>query len=515
VSAHFDRDYYLSTNSDIRKAGVDPLLHFMQAGWKEGRNPSPGFNVRFYLRENPDVAAAGINPLVHYVTVGAREGRRPRRPLDALRRRLDKVEAPEDRAPKPLDPVDHSVAPGDLGAALRAAVNRRGLVLSFSHDDYAVVVGGVENVIGHEQRAFTGEGWGYLHVSPNMQLATLARLAPPEHVHVRLRLNGEHLGVCSFADLMSAVVATRFDLADLQCIIHHFKGHCPELIHDLVEATGACRPIVWTHDLFTLCPSYALMRNDVAFCGGPPPHSSSCAICCYGPERGRHVQRMRTFFERAKPTVLAPSDPILAFWRMQGHLDCPEAAVVPLAHLATVPREISPSDPLRVAHLGTRSITKGWSVFEDLALRLAGDDRYRFFHLGTLSGPTWPSVIHNIPVHVGPSDRSAMTDAVAEARIDVVVNWSLAFETFSFTTLEALAGGAYVVARAGAGNVWPAIVANAPGQGCALRHEEALLALFTGDDLRERVLTSRRRSGIIRYGGGTATWLMPHFSLGR
>src|SRR5262249_42758648 len=54
---------------------VNPFLHYMQSGWKEGRDPSPAFDSTQYLANNPDVAAAGVNPLQHYLQSGQFEGR--------------------------------------------------------------------------------------------------------------------------------------------------------------------------------------------------------------------------------------------------------------------------------------------------------------------------------------------------------------------------------------------------------------------------------------------------------
>ena len=55
----FDPVYYLAHNPDIAAAGVDPYQHYIQYGWKEGRNPSALFDNRYYLTQNPDVAAGG------------------------------------------------------------------------------------------------------------------------------------------------------------------------------------------------------------------------------------------------------------------------------------------------------------------------------------------------------------------------------------------------------------------------------------------------------------------------
>ncbi len=76
-SGYFDLFYYLVTYPECRRSDVDPLLHFIQFGWRERRNPSAKFDTEFYLRMNPDVAQAGINPLLHYLQHGLLEGRAP------------------------------------------------------------------------------------------------------------------------------------------------------------------------------------------------------------------------------------------------------------------------------------------------------------------------------------------------------------------------------------------------------------------------------------------------------
>ncbi len=53
------------------------MLHYLQTGWREGRDPHPLFAADWYLAQNPEVARAGINPLVHFVTQGAVAGRSP------------------------------------------------------------------------------------------------------------------------------------------------------------------------------------------------------------------------------------------------------------------------------------------------------------------------------------------------------------------------------------------------------------------------------------------------------
>ncbi|MBU2759071.1 hypothetical protein [Acidithiobacillus sulfurivorans] len=70
VSHDFDKDFYLTSNPDVRESGMDPIKHYLLSGWKEGRNPRSDFDVRFYLRLYPDIIFSGMNPFYHYLVYG-------------------------------------------------------------------------------------------------------------------------------------------------------------------------------------------------------------------------------------------------------------------------------------------------------------------------------------------------------------------------------------------------------------------------------------------------------------
>lgn len=75
VKEFFDEEYYCSTYEDIRKNNLDPLLHFMLFGWKEGRNPCAWFSTTGYAHRYGDVKLSGMNPFYHYLKYGRKEGR--------------------------------------------------------------------------------------------------------------------------------------------------------------------------------------------------------------------------------------------------------------------------------------------------------------------------------------------------------------------------------------------------------------------------------------------------------
>jgi glycosyltransferase involved in cell wall biosynthesis/GT2 family glycosyltransferase len=74
-SPWFDAEWYRTFYPDVARSGVEPAMHYLLHGAREGRDPGPAFSVAGYLARHPDVAASGVNPLLHYLEVGAAEGR--------------------------------------------------------------------------------------------------------------------------------------------------------------------------------------------------------------------------------------------------------------------------------------------------------------------------------------------------------------------------------------------------------------------------------------------------------
>jgi hypothetical protein len=75
VATAFDQAFYRATNPELNLTDFDPIRHYLEYGWREGRDPAPWFSVRRYLQRHPDVAMRGEEPLVDYLLQGARQGR--------------------------------------------------------------------------------------------------------------------------------------------------------------------------------------------------------------------------------------------------------------------------------------------------------------------------------------------------------------------------------------------------------------------------------------------------------
>lgn len=85
VEHAFDAAYYLRENSELGLSPGNAFRHYMQTGWREGRDPSPGFSGEYYLEHAPALRQAGLNPFVHYVLHGIAE----KRPGVPFHRRLE------------------------------------------------------------------------------------------------------------------------------------------------------------------------------------------------------------------------------------------------------------------------------------------------------------------------------------------------------------------------------------------------------------------------------------------
>ena len=55
---------------------VDPIKHFLNIGVKKFYNPNPSFDTRLYLKNYLDVKKVGINPLIHYILYGKIDNRK-------------------------------------------------------------------------------------------------------------------------------------------------------------------------------------------------------------------------------------------------------------------------------------------------------------------------------------------------------------------------------------------------------------------------------------------------------
>jgi hypothetical protein len=71
---YFDSGFYLSLNEDVSSAGAPPLRHYIQQGWREGREINPNLSFVTYRTVLASRNVAATEPLRHFLEVGVKEG---------------------------------------------------------------------------------------------------------------------------------------------------------------------------------------------------------------------------------------------------------------------------------------------------------------------------------------------------------------------------------------------------------------------------------------------------------
>ena len=77
---YFDPDWFLKRNRDVKKAGINALRHYLHYGAAEGRDPSAGFASRWYREQYMSRADDTLNPLDHYMRYGMAAEYAPKSP---------------------------------------------------------------------------------------------------------------------------------------------------------------------------------------------------------------------------------------------------------------------------------------------------------------------------------------------------------------------------------------------------------------------------------------------------
>jgi len=100
LATAFDPVFYRTVYDDIARVGADPFRHYVETGWREGRDPAPWFSVLAYLERHPE--AGGDDPFAHYLLRGWSEGCEPS-PSRYRERFLERIGGP--RRPTSAEPV--------------------------------------------------------------------------------------------------------------------------------------------------------------------------------------------------------------------------------------------------------------------------------------------------------------------------------------------------------------------------------------------------------------------------
>lgn len=491
----FDAHYYLATYLDVADAKVDPFQHFMHQGWREGRDPSAKFSTAYYLATCAGAVAAGLNPLVHYVEKGRMEGRATKPPggwqVEVLERCIPPAirEASFPSFSGPLLSYE-ALRTAVFGTTVQAKANSPlPMILAVSHDSYSTVTGGTQIFIADEMSNAVMCGVTHLHIAPSTPGLTIGDANRPTKVIVTK--NGAVLGQIEATEVFRLISTTQY--LNIRVSIHSLIGFGLAVLEGLRQIAQQTRTYLWLHDYSTLCDGFNLLRNDLAFCGGPGADSVECAVCVYGTERKARQSRLQEWFDRVNPVVVAPSEAALNIWKCASTpLTVASSIVVPhWTLLPTERRKRKKNSPIRVAFVGYAVSSKGWPIFSEIVDTLAHTDTYEFYHF--IKGGNSPnSTVKGVDCTVTSTDRLGTSTLMSQNSIDVVMIMSPWPETFSYVAAEALIAGCTIVCFECSGNV--AALANKTKQGLIYKGSTELFESVSDGSFHQEISKTIKQS---------------------
>jgi len=453
----FDEPFYVANYPDVAATGFNSFTHFLEHGFREGRDPNPWFSTDFYFKANPDILSAGINPFLHFLSTGRKEGRLPRDPLGEWRTLVSSMPNIIEQGllwPRVLTSSILSI--DALVREISTEMQRGGygsLGLIVGNDDYLKNSGGIQACISVDVLERGANRRATLYLWPAQPLPHLATDGEP---HVNLRLNGRSMGATTMPELSQALNAIGGSCeVESDLTVHGLMGHRPESLVALVQDSenSIDGVLFWAHDYFAACSCYTLAPYANEFCGAPNSDSIQCRVCPSGVGRTSHLASIRELLDLPNTLVIAPSTVSEVVFRRATGWSGP-TRVKPLGEFEWLGfrRELTSSDtPIRIAFVGYPSPRKGWIDFIDLVRWCAGRSDVAFYHFG--SNDQKVPLVSFVPVTQLGGETNAMTEALRDHGIDVALHWPTWPETFGITAHEALAAGCLVLTNNVSGNI--------------------------------------------------------------
>jgi len=454
---YFNGHYYRAKYSDVNP-DTDALIHFCEHGWKELRDPSPEFDTAYYIDVYRDVRSASINPFVHFISCGIKEGRKPKAHDPVERKLLRSLKSFTDISQeyKRIAPVIKIFPDGNLFSDLLGKTqSTNGVVISFSHDDYMTHTGGVQKFIKDESLLSQEAGLNYLHLCPTLPNISVISEGHVSTFLINCTLDGKFVGTFTASELEEVLQNLQSKRSGFLkvAVIHSCMGWLLDAMIRIVQV-GFEKRFFYAHDYFSLCQEYRLLRNNIVPCDAPPLGSHSCNICAHGPSRAKHVGNFSRVFDSLNPKIIYPSNSAKLIFEASIPAVAKNGMLIP--HLVVKRLDepaseiVQPTGKIRIAYCGAPALHKGFVHFEKIVDHCRTNPNLEFWHFGDQN--TELGGVNFVPVKLK-GGKSIMTQRLRENEIDLVFVGSTWKETFNFIAYEAAEAGAALIATESSGNV--------------------------------------------------------------
>lgn len=394
---YFDCNYYLSEYEDVKNAKIDPYFHYLNYGWKEGRNPSKSFNTLFYLNEYKDVKDANVNPLIHFLKNGKKENRKTNFDITYCKKYF---------LNKKINVVfDHGLGGGadlyfEKNLAKNISVNDALLRVQYYLDkkEYAIKIydrNGLEKDIN--------------------------------------RITFEVINDLLFKiNIEKIIVNNLVGYPKLKAIL--------DLINEIKIHSKTKQVVFKVHDYYCLCPSYFLLDKNKKYCG-VQSNEIICKQCLdsfefkpYDIENGFNITEWRMIW---KEFLIKTVDVVEVFSETSKTIIENNYAEVS-SKIILKPHKTNaiPTNKLRIGIIAYLSEAKGANVIKE-CLEYVEENNINFISF-VLFGENPLGIKSDFLIETGKYERNKLFELLVANNIDAIIIPSIWPETFSYTTSEAI-----------------------------------------------------------------------------
>lgn len=323
-------------------------------------------------------------------------------------------------------------------------------VIALSFGNYLKKDGGTDKVIIEHSEILAKAGISYIQIAP-----IGARAEEERYPSYSIVIDGVLSNVVDeygIAKLMNSLSLKGYELNAI--FIHHVKKFKLNFLKNFVNSTIA--PVYfYIHDYYTICKQEQLLKDGKTFCGVGSPCEEKCKGCEFDNEGTIFRKKLASLLEMISDrlTVVAPSTCAKNIW-MNAYPTLSKNTVV-------VPHQILKGkyhnndwtfEDINIAYIGKLIPQKGSDVWDKIIKTIHDENLpYNEYYLGISDFNN--ACCKNIPVSVDKNHLDAMTVALRDNNIQIVVLWSTRAETYAYTYYEALAANCFILTSALSGNI--------------------------------------------------------------
>ena len=354
-------------------------------------------------------------------------------------------------------------------------------IIVVSFEDYTVNLGGVNKVILAHQEILISHGYKVIFICPcHIAKGLLGKEKWLVRVNGELQMIEDQNGVASFC--------RSFYVKGIQ--IHHLKNINIIQLESILNKVDA-DIFFYLHDYSTIIPDgngTLLRENNTLY-----DYEHFDVDDYKNSPFYKKAKDIRLFFSEYSDRMkfIAPSDACKEIWSSV----YPEYRdkIIVIYHQKEVGEYRRPqiqNEKIRVAFVGKQSSVKGWDIFEKVIETQKNNNLiYEFYSCG--EDREQLEYVKNIKVdfHIG---LDAMTQALRDQRIDIVLLLSICPETYSYTYYESKAADTYMLALANSGNIAAQIIN--VGNGKIFDDKEQLISYLNNAEVVKQDLKQFRES---------------------